>query len=74
MEWEWEWGGTYPFAVAVLVLAVCFVDVCSVETDDCEGEHQLAEAEDCMCDVASGHLETVHDAHLAQILCWWEVW
>ena len=44
LRWKGE-GKAYPFSVAVLVLAVCFVQIDAVKTADCEGEDELDEAE-----------------------------
>lgn len=65
-----EGEGTYPFSVAVLVLVVCFVDVGSVETYDHECEDHLAEAECRVHDIASRHLDSIHDTHLVADCAW----
>ena len=36
----------YPFSIAVLVLAIRFVQIYTIEAADCEGENELYEAED----------------------------
>jgi hypothetical protein len=63
--------GTYPFSVAVFVLFSRFVEVLSIEADDCEGEDKLQEAEHEVDDVRNREARTteIADAHPGDCGC-----
>jgi len=63
--------GVDPFPVAVFIFSVCSVEVDAIETADCEGEDELEEAEDGVCDVGEGHFEAVVDTHGSCLFVSW---
>ena len=62
---------TYPFSIAVFVLFSRFVEVLSIEADDCKGEDKLQEAEHEVDDVHNREARTaaIADAHPGDCGC-----
>ena len=64
----WEKRKTNPFPVAVFMLLVGCMQINTVETTDREGENQLDEAEDRVCDIGEAHFDTSKESHFSCLL------